>query len=97
MKEQARIRAILSHRDKWIIWTRHARFRMEQREMTEADVIAILTRAQVTWFEVVVDETVHVEGRDPSGRKLRLVVALRDHVQTLKIITLIAPGDRNWR
>jgi hypothetical protein len=93
-KEQARLRAIMTHRDRWIIWSRaHARIRLGERGVTETDVIRVLTYGIVTWFEIKVDEIVHVEGRDASNRKLRVIAALRDHVNTVKVITVFEVGQ----
>lgn len=94
-KEQVRLRGILAHRDHWLIYSPHSRGRQWLREVTEADIRRVLTTGQVTWYEVKIDEIVHVEGRDVNGRRLRVVVALRDHSLTLKVITVIEPkGQR---
>ena len=88
-KEQIRVRGILAHRDHWLVWAFHARERMRQDKITDTDVRHVLTTGQVTWFEVKIDDIAHVEGRDLSGRKMRIVVALRDAAFTLKVITVI--------
>ena len=94
-KEQARLRAIMKHRDRWVIRARvHSNVRYEQREITQADVEHVLTYGQVTDYEVKLDEIVRVEGRDKSGRRLTVVAALRDYAITVKVITVWETGKR---
>jgi hypothetical protein len=89
VKEQVRLRGILAHRDHWLVWAFHARERMRQDKITDSDVRHVLTTGQITWLEVKIDEIVHVEGRDVSGRRMRVVAALRDAGLTIKVITVI--------
>jgi hypothetical protein len=53
------------------------------------DVLRVLTKGHVTWFEVKKDDIVHVEGKDIDERMIRIVVGLRDREITLQIVTVM--------
>lgn len=88
--ERARLITILSHKNCVIRYSKHAVDEMKEDQITHADVMRVLTKGQVTWFEVKTDEIIHVEGGDIDDRRIRLVIGLRDAVITLKIITVMA-------
>ncbi|MDP2374060.1 DUF4258 domain-containing protein [Reyranella sp.] len=89
-KEQARLNAILKHKNCVIRYSRHAiDDEMPADQITHADVRHVLTKGHVTWFEIKKDEIVHVEGEDVDGRMIRIVVGLRDALITLMIITVM--------
>lgn len=73
-----------------IRYSKHATEEMANDAITHADVLKVLRTGQVTWFEVKKDEIVHVEGADIDGRRIRLVVGLRDQLIVLQIITVMA-------
>jgi hypothetical protein len=86
-KEHARLHNILADKDREIRFSRHALEEMEADQITAPDVLRVLTTGQVTWFEKKKDDIIHVEGRDVDGRRIRVVVGLRDTVKVLMIIT----------
>lgn len=86
-KELARLHSILRSKGWQIRYSRHALDEMQIDHIYHADVMEVLTKGHVTWFEVKKDDIIHVEGRDLDGRNIRLIVGLRDAVITLKIVT----------
>ncbi|TAJ96985.1 MAG: DUF4258 domain-containing protein [Reyranella sp.] len=89
-EEQRRLVTILTDRHCVIRYSKHATVEMANDAITHADVLKVLRTGQVTWFEIKKDEIIHVEGADIDGRRIRLVVGLRDQAITLQIITVMA-------
>lgn len=87
--EHHRLVTILSHKNRVIRYSKHAIEEMAADQITHADVLRVLMKGQVTWFEIKKDQIVHVEGSDIDDRRIRVVVGLRDQVVTLQIITVM--------
>jgi hypothetical protein len=87
--EHRRLVTILSNKKCVIRYSRHAVDEMAADEIIHVDVLRVLTKGHVTWFEVKKDDIVHVEGKDIDERMIRIVVGLRDREITLQIVTVM--------
>jgi hypothetical protein len=86
-----RIREALADGRTWVFIRHHAQQRMRERRVSRVDVQSILKRGSV-----IEDQSeggvmrVLQEGRDLDGRRIRLVVELRDDEPRLDVVTVIA-------
>lgn len=72
-----------------MVFSDHARERMAQRGITEADVRAVLSRCLVTEVRPGVrGDVLSAEGRDLDDRRLRVCVALNPP-KTIIVVTAI--------
>ncbi|GBQ62789.1 hypothetical protein AA0243_2965 [Novacetimonas hansenii NRIC 0243] len=75
-----------------IVWTHHATQRSRERHISKLIAERVLRRGNIDQIEAPLDgdETWRVVGTDNDGRRIGVVVTLKDDVCIIRIITVMA-------
>jgi hypothetical protein len=87
VNETQTLRQVMAHPKRRLKFTKHAKDKMAERNISAPDIIKVLTYGQVTLEEYKQDIIWRVEGKDLDGKDLSVETVVLEETITVKIVT----------